>query len=187
MIESIMYFAIGFLVATMGVLIVVPLVHGRAVRLTTRRLEDAIPSSMAEILADKDRLRAEFAISTRRLEILVEQLKIKSTSQRAELGRKCDAINRLKIELGAVRDQLRATEEQFAVKAIAMHEAERALSGKELELGELDDRSTLVNAQKIEIIALKTQVEALKQASDEASNELSAVTERTHGSQGGGP
>src|SRR6266568_4135808 len=53
MIESIMYFGIGFLFAALSVLIVVPLVHGRAVRLTTRRLEAAIPSSMAEILAPR--------------------------------------------------------------------------------------------------------------------------------------
>jgi hypothetical protein len=44
-------------------------VHNHArVRLTTRQLEAKIPSSMPEILADKDLLRAEFAMSTRRLE-----------------------------------------------------------------------------------------------------------------------
>jgi hypothetical protein len=47
MIESIMYFGIGFFAASLSVLIVVPLVHGRAVRLTMRQLEGAMPSSMA--------------------------------------------------------------------------------------------------------------------------------------------
>ena len=69
-----------------------PLVHGRAVRLTTRRLEATIPLSMAEVHADKDLLRAEFAMSTRRLETNVEQLKTESASQLAELGRKGDAM-----------------------------------------------------------------------------------------------
>ena len=36
MIESIMYFGIGFLLAALSVLIVAPLVHDRAVRLTMR-------------------------------------------------------------------------------------------------------------------------------------------------------
>ena len=173
MIEPIMYFGIGFLVAALIGLVVVPLVHNRAVRLTMRRLEAATPLSMAEIQADKDQLRAEFAMSTRRLEMSVEQLKARSTSQLAELGKKGDAINRLKVELGektaaifaleardkALRDQLRATEEEFAVKTTAMHEAQRALSDKEADLaklmGDLDERSTLANSQKIEIIALK--------------------------------
>ena len=133
MIEPIMFFGIGFLVASLIGLVILPLVHARAVRLTARRLETATPVSMAEIRADKDQLRAEFAMSTRRLEMSVEQLKGKTTSQLAELGKKRDAINRLKIELGeksaaifaletrekALKDQLHATEEQPAVKSAA--------------------------------------------------------------------
>jgi uncharacterized membrane protein YccC len=60
MIEPVMYIAIGFLVACMLVIGIIPVVHARAVRLTTRRLEAATPMSMAEIPAG-DRLRAEFA------------------------------------------------------------------------------------------------------------------------------
>ena len=75
MIESIMYVGIGFLTAGLLVIGVIPLVHARAVRLTMRRLEALTPLSMAEIQADKDLLRAEFAMSTRRLELSVEQIK----------------------------------------------------------------------------------------------------------------
>src|SRR6202165_1809720 len=100
MIEPIMYFGLGFLAAALIGLIIVPFVHGRAVRLTVRRLEAATPLSMAEIQADKDQLRAEFAMSTRRLEMSVEQLKNKSTGQLSELGKKTEAIAILKNELG---------------------------------------------------------------------------------------
>ena len=196
MIEPIMYFGIGFLVAALIGLVVVPLVHGRAVRLTMRRLEAAAPLSMAEIQADKDQLRAEFAMSTRRLEMSVEQLKAKSTSQLAELGKKGDSINRLKVELGEktatifaleardknLRDQLRATEEEFAVKTNAMHDAQRTLSDKQAELsnlmGELGERSIVADSQKIEIIALKTQVEALQERLDGNARELKVVEDR---------
>jgi chromosome segregation ATPase len=196
MIEPIMYFGIGFLVAALIGLVVGPLVHGRAVRLTMRRLEAATPLSMAEIQADKDQLRAEFAMSTRRLEMSVEQLKSKTTSQLAELGKKGDAINRLKIELGektatifaleardkALRDQLRATEEEIAAKTSIVHDAQRSLSDKEAELakcmGELDERSSEADAQRVEITALKAQVEALKDRLDAAGYELKAVEDR---------
>src|SRR6187455_2950324 len=100
MIEPIMYLAIGFLVSMLFGLMIIPLVHNRAVRLTMRRLEASTPLSMAEIQADKDQLRAEFAMSTRRLEMSVEQIKNKMTGQLADLGKKNDVINRLKIELG---------------------------------------------------------------------------------------
>jgi chromosome segregation ATPase len=196
MIEPIMYFGIGFLFAALLGLVVVPLVHGRAVRLTMRRLEAATPLSMAEIHADKDQLRAEFAMSTRRLEMSVEQLKAKTTNQFAELGKKGDAINRLKMELGektatifaleardkALRDQLRATEDEVAAKTSVIHEAARTLSDKEAELaklsGALDERSSLAESQKVELAALKTQVETLKDGLTNAGNELKAVESR---------
>ena len=196
MIEPIMFFGIGFLVAALVGLVVIPLVHGRAVRLTMRRLEAATPLSMAEIQADKDQLRAEFAMSTRRLEMSVDQLKNRTTSQLAELGKKGDAINRLKIELGektatifaleardkALRDQLRATEDEIAAKTGAMHDAQRAFSDKQADLakmmGELDEKSTFTDAQKVEIIALKTQVEALKERLTSASNDVRVAEDR---------
>src|SRR5579872_3172552 len=147
MVEPAMYLAIGFLVAMLLGLTIVPLVHNRAVRLTVRRLEAATPLSMAEIQADKDQLRAEFAMSTRRLEMSVDQLKNKSTGQLAELGKKNDVINRLKIELGekaatifaleardkGIKDQLRATEDELEVKTNALRETERKLADKEAE------------------------------------------------------
>src|SRR5215510_8316343 len=130
MIEPIIYFALGFLIASLLGLVIVPLVHARAVRLTAKRLEAATPVSMAEIQADKDQLRAEFAMSTRRLEMSVDQLKRKTTGQLAELGKKADAINQLKAEVGektatifalearekTFKDQLKATEDELAAK-----------------------------------------------------------------------
>jgi chromosome segregation ATPase len=180
MIESVMYFGIGFLVAALLGLLFVPLVHNRAVRLTMKRLEASTPLSIAEIRADKDQLRAEFAMTTRRLEMSVDKLKAKTTTQLAELGKKTDAINQLKKELGektatifaletrdkTLRDQLRATEEEFQIKSSALREAERQLADKEAELtkllGDLGERSLVADHQRTEISALHAQVESLK-------------------------
>jgi chromosome segregation ATPase len=180
MIEPVMYFGIGFLVAALLGLLFVPLVHNRAVRLTMRRLEAATPLSIAEIRADKDQLRAEFAMSTRRLEMSVEQMKAKTTGQLAELGKKTDAINQLKKELGEktaaifafesreknLRDQLHATEEEFEIKSTSLREAERTLADKQADLAkivaELGERSILADSQRVELAALRTQIEAMK-------------------------
>ena len=88
MVEPIMFIGIGFLVAGLLVIGVIPLVHARAVRLTMRRMEALTPMSMAEIQADKDQLRAEFAMTMSRVEMNMEQMKAKTTSQLAEIGRK---------------------------------------------------------------------------------------------------
>jgi chromosome segregation ATPase len=180
MIEPAMYFGIGFLVAALLGLLFVPLVHNRAVRLTMKRLEAATPLSIAEIRADKDQLRAEFAMSTRRLEMSVAQMKTKTTTQLAELGKKTDAINQLKKELGektatifaleardkTLREQLRATEEEFGIKSGSLREAERGLADKEAELvklvAEVGDHSITADNQRVELAALRTQVEAMK-------------------------
>jgi len=154
MIESIMYFGIGFLVAILLGLLFVPLVHNRAVRLTTKRLEASTPLSMVEIRADKDHLRAEFAMSTRRLEMTIEGLKTKTSTQLAQLGKKTDAINQLKKELTEkkvttvaleardkkLRDQLRAAEEELRMKSSALLEADRQLADNQAELASMWDK-----------------------------------------------
>lgn len=196
MVEPIMYLAIGFLLSMLCGLAIVPLVHNRAVRLTTRRLEAATPLSMAEIQADKDQLRAEFAMSARRLEMSVDQLKSKTTSQLAELGKKSDAINRMKIELGeknatifalearekAVKEQLRATEEEFNAKTVSLREAEIALSNKQGELAkinsELSDRSMMAESRQVELIAVRAQIEELKNRVGDAEKEFAATQAR---------
>jgi hypothetical protein len=99
MIEPTMYFGLGFLTASLLTLLVIPSVHNRALQLAKRRLKAVMPLSMAEVRAERDQLRAEYAMSTCRLETRVKQLKAKVTELRAELGHKTYAINRLKLGL----------------------------------------------------------------------------------------
>ncbi len=184
MTESLMYFAIGFLAAVLlvgafSLLVVIPLVHGRAVRLTTRRLEAAMPQSMVQIKADKDLLRAEFAMSTRRLEKKIEKLETINAGQLVELSKKGSAIKRLGVEVHALRDQSRATEEELAVKATAAREAEHALSDKESELAKLgsalNERSALIDSQKAENASLTMQIRTLQERLAQAGEEAKAA------------
>lgn len=196
MIEPAMYLGIGFLIASLFGLVFIPLVHARAVRLTMRRMEAATPLSMAEIQADKDQLRAEFAMSTRRLEMNVEQLKAKTTSQLAEIGKKTHAINRLKAELGeksatifalearekALKDQMKATEDELSVKTLGLHETERNLSDRQAAMqrlsSDLGERTALSESQRVEVIALKTQIEALKVRIGDDEQEIKTIENR---------
>ncbi|HEY0327732.1 MAG TPA: hypothetical protein VGC77_01435 [Rhodopseudomonas sp.] len=202
MVEPIMYLAIGFLVSMLLWLMIVPLVHHRAVRLTTKRLEAAAPLSMAEIQADKDQLRAEFAMSARRLEMSVDQLKHKTTSQLAELGKKSDAINRLKLELGeknaaifaleareaALNERLQATDQEVAAKTQALQAAEQALGAKQAELaklsGELADRTLEADSRQVELVAVHSQIDALKARVGAAEKEFAATQLRLEQQRG---
>src|SRR5262249_58655795 len=108
------------------------------------------------------------------------QMRAKTRSELAELGKKTDAINRLKVELGektaaifslearekSLKDQLHATESEHSVKIGALRESERMLQEKQAELGKLStdlgERSATADSQRVEATALRVQVEAPK-------------------------
>ena len=180
MIESIMFFLAGFLLASLLGLALISSVHHRAVRLTQRRLEDAIPVSLTEIQADRDRLRAEFAMSIRRLEMTVEQLEATVTNQRGEIARKGEAIARLKAQLNeknAIADELAAklkglsidnweAEQEQAVQSAAAEATALALAARETELAktarDVNELTMTSETQKVEIVLLKTQIEQFR-------------------------
>ncbi len=123
MVEAAMYAAIGFLIATLIGLAVIPLIHNRAVRLTMRDLEGGLPMSMGELQAEKDALRAEFALAVRRLEITNEQLRSKVANLMVCVSQKDDVINRLRSHLRADHDALTITPyERPARKPRARHQ-----------------------------------------------------------------
>jgi hypothetical protein len=128
MIESLMYMGIGFLFAALTLVAVMPRVHDRAVRLTTSRLRATLPQSITEIEADKDLLRAEFAMSTCRLEKSLEQLKHKSTDQVVELGKRAGVINRLKTERDALKvERIELSAQLEALKQGPIASSERGM------------------------------------------------------------
>jgi chromosome segregation ATPase len=196
MIEPIMFVGIGVFVAGLLVIGVIPLVHARAVRLTMRRLEALTPLSMAEIQADKDQLRAEFAMSTRRLEMSVEQMKAKTTSQLAEIGKKSEAVSRLKLELGEktaalftleakekqLNEDLEKVRAELAAKTLALEEADLMLAGTQADLAQTSanfhETSATGESQRVELLALRAQSEALKGQIDSFEKETRELRAR---------
>ncbi len=196
MIEPIMYVGIGFLVAGLLVIGVIPMVHARAVRLTQRRIEAMTPLSMAEIQADKDQLRAEFAMSTRRLEMSVDQMKAKTSSQLAEIGKKSEAVGRLKIELGekaatlfatearatTLSEELQATQGELAARTEALEARERKLAETSAELAkfttQFHETSLTADSQRVELVALTAQAEVLRNQIEGSEKEITGLQAR---------
>src|ERR1700686_3405910 len=117
MIEWIMFFCGGFLAAILLAFMMMSAVHHRAGRLTRRGFKQLVPLSLVELQAAKDGLRAEFALSTQRLEADVERLRFKAATQLIEIGRKSEMIIRLKSELA--RMSALADERAAEVEALA--------------------------------------------------------------------
>jgi len=99
MIQSIMLCGIGLLAGCLLTMMFFPLIHGRAVRIAGRSVAQATPMAINEIRADKDHLRAQFAMSVRRLEVNIEEMRAKAAGQTGEIGRQSAEISRLQVEL----------------------------------------------------------------------------------------
>jgi len=84
-IQSLMFYVLGFLCAIILALLVLPAIWRRAVRLTKKRIAAATPVTLSEFRAEKDQLRAKNALDLRKLELQLEDLRKKRASQLREL------------------------------------------------------------------------------------------------------
>ncbi len=152
LIENFMYFALGVLVAALAALVIMPAVWRRAVRLTKRRIEAATPITLAEFRADKDQLRAEFALTTRRLEMTVETLRKRLAEQVSDASQKRTDLGLLKIERdkhAAVVAELEAREAELRERMLQLEKDATDLTQR-LRMRERD-----VETRNAEIEALR--------------------------------
>ena len=196
MIESILFFVLGFLGAGFLALMVAPAIWRRAVVLTRRRIEASVPLSVNEIQADKDRMRAEFAMSTRRLEMSIKSFKEKAASQILEINRNREELRRLAeeradknealtaLETGAseLRTELRRREEQLQQLSYKLIDAEKLLEERALEMEKMgrmyDEASFSSSSRQIELVARETEVEKLSTDVADMRNQRRDVEQR---------
>jgi len=110
MIEWLMFGALGFLVGCLLALMLAPPFWNRAVKLTTRRLEATMPMSLNDIQADKDQLRAEFAIELRKVEVALDKAKEKAIRELIEANKRRVEIAVLNGELAGAKSKLQENE-----------------------------------------------------------------------------
>ncbi len=179
MLEAVLYFILGFLAAALIALMVSPAIWNRAVVLTRKRIEASVPLTLNEIQADKDQLRAEFAMSTRRLEMSVDELREKASRQVIEVNRKRDelaklaeesreriqTIGELEARASDLRSQLREREERLSVTTQRLEETRTKLEERALELENLrmrvSEAETDADSRRIEMVAKQTVVDSL--------------------------
>jgi uncharacterized protein YlxW (UPF0749 family) len=184
--EPLIAFAIGFLLA-----VLLAFGAGLVFRRRGRRREPVLrlPAApqpiMTVIEADMDQLHSQIAVATRRLEICVEQMKAKTTSQLSQLGKTSESVGRLRAEmtertaaLGVLQDKekalaahLRSTDAEIDAKKRSLTELELDLAERKAELvkikASIDFHPELAAAEKrhaAEVEALKAEKAALETA-----------------------
>lgn len=101
MIEQVMFFSLGFLIAALLAVAVAPAFWHRAMRLSRRKLELQLPLSEHEIAAARDLVRAEAALECRKLEQKAEGLNRARGHDLVELGRRAMLIAGQEADLAA--------------------------------------------------------------------------------------
>ena len=150
-IETIMLVALGFVGALLVGLLVVRGLWTYAVSLGKRRVERRAPSAIAELRADRDRLKAEYAMQGRRLQLRLDDLKTRMAEQMAEASRNRNRIEHLADEIRRRDDEITKRDEDADNLHLQITALER----------ELTDRTELLQ-----------QAKDLMQAKEEISIEL---------------
>ncbi len=173
MIEWLMFGALGFLLGCLLALMLAPPLWNRAVKLTTRRLEATMPMSLNDIQADKDQLRAEFAIELRKVEVALDKAKEKATRELIEANKRRVDIAVLNTELASAKSHLQENENanrvlQQTIKR-RLPDLDSRLKAAKKALAELES----VNAELRSTVA--SQSDALKTARTTLHNQRSDI------------
>jgi chromosome segregation ATPase len=171
LIEAAMYFVLGALAAGLLALTITPAIWRRANRLSFARVESAMPMSLAEIQAEKDQLRAEFAVNTRRLEMALGRLGEREAAHVIDMNLKRDEMARLTAEQAARAEMVRQLEERVTRLGNEVRATEEKLNDAHAELVERNQR---IAERGATIASLEAELVAAMQLGEEQKLELVA-------------
>lgn len=179
MIQTALFFILGFLSAVFLALLVAPAIWRRAVVLTRQRVENSLPLTMTEIQADKDRLRSEHAVATRQLEMTIKSQRDKiaafmiaegntreeALAQAAQLAEKVSVLEKYEEQVQELRDKIEAgaaRESDLSAEIAALQDKAGAQSAHVEKLGRMyDEASIAASTRQIEMVAQETKLAKL--------------------------
>ncbi len=161
-IEAVMMVALGFFAAMLLALAIAPAYRKRTERLTAQAIRNAMPLTEDEIRADKDRLRAGYAIRIHDLEGKVERTTLETARQRVEINRRDATISGLEEKLGELTTAL---EEQANARRVLERTIMDRLPKVEERLAEAKD---LLAQRDDEIARLSESAQTRGEALEEA-------------------
>ncbi len=141
-----MWFALGLLAAGLIALMVMGAVWRRAVRLTTRRVSEVVPTDVTSVRAEMDLRSARFAQDIRRVELAMADLRRRNAEERIETGRRRAEVDRVNLELRAEIDARLAGEARESALGAELEGRDRRLEEAATRIGELDERIASLEA-----------------------------------------
>ena len=148
-IQSVMIFALGALIAVLCAIGIAPLIWARASNVTRQQLISTLPLNEFEIRASRDYLRAEHAVKAHRLESKLEQAEQARARQLIEINKSALKINELNSQIVDLKQELAEKTSQNVV----------LLQNIDRKVPHLEDRS---NRLMTLLIEREREIEALK-------------------------
>lgn len=164
--ESLMLVLLGFSLASVIALFIGRLAWNVALRMGAKRMQQNVPSTVIELQAERDRLRAEYAIGQQRFEQRLAELQARMAEHMAEVTRHRNRFDLMKADI-ARHDQL-VIEKETEVKL-----ARDVASHLEKELA---DRIAAHQAQGEELAARNAEIERLSGELGLRNGELERMT-----------
>ena len=178
LIEQAIYFGVGCAAAGLLALAFLPVLWARAVRLTRQRLQRQIPVSMQEVLADRDHLRAEFAVERRRLEQEMERVQAGKAKDMGELGRRSAEVHALSESLAGLRSAAAMRETTLA--ELLRDLAEAGAQAGALQMA-LQDTHAHLDRKTQDLEMLRRARDALEESAEQRRLTVAALNTRTMG------
>ena len=161
-IQATMLVMLGFLLAMLLTLALAPAFRRRAERLTMERVRQSMPMTEAEIIADKDRLRAQFAIRVHKLEQELDKFRLAAARHIVDINRRDATVASLESEVERFKaDQ----EENINARRVLEHTISDRVPKIEQRLSEA---RKLLEQRDHEMAALSSEATRGIRARDEA-------------------
>jgi len=155
-----MFFALGFLVAGFIAVLLTSALNQRAERLANRRMRAMFPVSLEEVAAERDHLRAEFAVATRNMERKQNRLREEKAAALGDAGKQLSFANALKRELDEARARLSTLEAAHADLKTDLAEARKQVETTTTDRTTLDAELAAARAEKERLT--REQADAVK-------------------------
>jgi len=193
-IQAAMFFLLGCLTAGLVALIILPAIRRRAVRLTRREVAASLPTTYTEIEAQKDQLRAEFAVVNSRLQRRIDDLSQRATRQEMDLNGRTEDVRVLAAEVDEktaelddmeervdrLREELRDTGENLTDVSAKRRDAGRQLIAETEERkrlsSELEELKADLDSRRVDLVAHVTRIETLEDQLADVRAQLSTET-----------
>ena len=197
MIEQVIYFALGCIVTSLAALAFAPLFWHRALRLTRARLQLQVPLSMQDILAERDQLRAEYAVKQLEGEQALDKVRAGKTRDMAVIGRQSLAATAMADEIVALRnldqgqereihrlmEDLASAQAEVGAIRVELHDAhglterwrdqaDRDAGARATLRSELDDKQTLSSSLETRVAGLETRLGDAQRSGEEREQVL---------------